>query len=127
MKVHSIIVFLFLCLAAFATDVTVRWTPPSNVDGSPLDDYAGTRLWYQTILGKYTESNKVVTSLIIGYGPTNYVWIEGYTNATKVSLTSGWYSFWLTAMSTSGDESDPSSNVMKRVGAISTMKFESVK
>ena len=120
-------IWLLIGLAAFGADVSVTWVPPSNVDNTPLSDYAGTRLWYAPILGKYSESNKIVTSLIIGYGPTNYFWIEGATNATKVTLPSGWYSFWLTGFSTSGDESDPSSNLTKRVGRISTMKFESVK
>ncbi len=121
------LLWLLIGLAAFGADVTVTWTPPSNVDGTPLDDYAGTRLWYAPIIGKYSESNKVVTKLILGYGVTNYFWIEGYTNAAKVSLPSGWYSLALTGINTSGDESDPSSNLTKRVGSISTMKFESVK
>ena len=75
--------------------VTLRWDAPStNSDGTPLTDLAGYIVYYGTFSGNYPDSVNV-------------------GNITKLSrnLSSGIWCFAVTAVDTSGNESDLSNEV----------------
>ena len=97
-------------LAAFAIQVvgtatgsaTLTWQPPTgNTDGSPLSDLAGYRVYWGT-----TQSNYSSSTALSNPGLTSYV-IEQLTPAT-------WY-FVVTAVNSTGVESNYSNVVSKAV------------
>ncbi len=78
--------------------VTLSWDPPTtNVDGTPVSDLAGYRIYY-------------------GLSSRNYSWVidVGNVNTYKIeNLSPGTYYFAVTAYDTSGNESDYSNEVSK--------------
>ena len=97
-------------LAAFAIQVvgtatgsaTLTWQPPTgNTDGSPLSDLAGYRVYWGITQGNYSSSTALSNP-----GLTSYV-IEQLTPAT-------WY-FVVTAVNSTGVESNYSNVVSKAV------------
>ena len=114
-----------LCLLAFsaaAADITLAWDPPTNnVDGTPLVDLAGYHVYYSSLVVAYRESNNVMTSSVLSTGTYGIA----YTTNTQIVLTlpSTVYNFYVTAVAGCGSESEPSSNLMCRVGTVSTVKL----
>jgi hypothetical protein len=81
---------------------TLSWTPPTqNVDGSPLLDLAGYRVYWGSSSSTYTSSVEIANS-----GVTAYV-VE--------NLSSGTHFFAVTALSSRGTESSFSNEAMKTV------------
>ena len=81
---------------------TLSWTPPTlNTDGSPLTDLAGYKIYYGNESGNYHTSIQINNN-----GMTIYV-VE--------HLTSNTYYFVMTAINSSGEESDFSSETIKLV------------
>ena len=81
--------------------VSLSWrAPTSNVDGSPLTDLAGYRVYYGTASGQYSYNLPVASQ-----GVTSVV-IEGLTSSTT------WY-FAVKGVTTSGVESDYSQEASK--------------
>jgi len=82
--------------------VTLAWMPPTeNTDGSPLTALNGYKIHYGTQSGQYTA-----TVTVSNGGVTRYV-IE--------SLSPGTYYFAITAVATSGAESDLSGEASKTI------------
>src|SRR5690606_2021147 len=80
--------------------VDLQWDPPTeNVDGSPLTDLAGYRIYYGTSSRAYTE---VVTA-------------SKDVTRHAVKLPSGEYHFAMTALDADGNESAYSNEVVKTV------------
>ena len=79
---------------------TLAWSPPTtNVDGTPLNDLAGFKVYYGTTPGAYT-------SIVVG----------AVTTYNLVGLTKGQtYYFTVTAYDTSGYESDYAAVVSKLI------------
>lgn len=93
---------LLLSSLAYAGDVTLTWTPPTqNTDGSELTDLAGYRIYYGTASASYTQTIEVANP-----GATSLV-VEG--------LAEGTYYFAATAINASGIESDYSNEAAKVV------------
>jgi len=121
------LLWLLIGLAAFGGTVNVEVDPPSNVDGTPLTDLAGIRVFYAPAVVTYTEAlGKVTWQTVAVIGPTNQVWMPAGTNRVPVTTTSGPYAFWAQAVASFGAESDITTNVFGRVGAISTIKIKKV-
>jgi hypothetical protein len=88
--------------ATAAASVTLTWTPPtSNVDGSPLTDLKGYKIYWGTVEGEYANSVTIENP-----GLTSYV-VEQLTPAT-------WY-FVATAVNAQGVESGESNVAQKQV------------
>lgn len=120
-------VWLMLVALAFGGTVSVEVDPPSNVDGTPLTDLAGIRVFYAPVVVTHTEAlGKVTWQAIAVAGPTNQVWMPAGTNRVTVTATSGPYAFGAQAVASFGAESDVTSNVFGRIGAISTIKIRKV-
>jgi hypothetical protein len=83
-----------------STSVTLTWdAPTTNVDGTPLTDLAGYKIYYGKLSGKYT--NVIDVGNVITY---------------KVEdLQSGTYYFAVTAYDTSANEGDYSNEVSKSI------------
>jgi hypothetical protein len=81
--------------------VTLNWQPPAqNVDGTPLTDLAGYRIYYGQRSRNYTDS----------------VPINGTTRSSySLNLSSGDYYFAMTAIDADGNESGYSNEVLKTV------------
>jgi hypothetical protein len=83
-------------------NATLAWIPPlENTDGTPLQDLTGYRIHYGTQPGNYE-----FTITIHNAGITSYV-VE--------DLAPGTYYFAVTAVSSSGVESDPSGEATKTI------------
>jgi len=81
---------------------TLSWTPPTlNTDGSPLTDLASYKVYYGNESGNYHTSIQISNN-----GMTIYV-VE--------HLTSNTYYFVMTAINSSGEESDFSNEASKQV------------
>ena len=81
--------------------VTLNWQPPAqNVDGTPLTDLAGYRIYYGQQSRNYTESVP-----INGTARSSY----------SLTLSSGDYYFAMTAIDADGNESGHSNEVLKTV------------
>ncbi len=81
--------------------VTLSWQPPAqNVDGTPLTDLAGYRIYYGQQPRNYTESFP-----INGTSRSDY----------SLTLSSGDYYFAMTAIDADGNESGYSNEVLKTV------------
>ncbi len=81
--------------------VTLAWLAPThNVDGTPLTDLAGYRIYYGSMSGAYTDVLEVTLS-----------------SSTRQSLilSSGSYYFAMTAVDASGNESAYSNELMKSI------------
>lgn len=81
--------------------VTLEWDPPTeNVDGSPLDDLVGYRIYYGQFSGSYSDELAVPDE-----------------NSTRheMSLPSGSYYFAMTSLDVDGNESALSNEVIKIV------------
>ncbi len=85
----------------YASDVSLTWDAPiMNVDGSPLTDLKGYKVYYGT------ESNNYSENIDVG----------NVTNYTVSNLSDGTtYYFAVTAYDTSGNESDYSNEVSKTI------------
>ena len=80
---------------------TITWTPPtSNVDGSPLTDLAGYKVYYGPASGNYTG------------GSTNVGLTTSYNTNT---LTAGYYCFVVVSYDFSGNESGYSGELCKDI------------
>ncbi len=78
------------------SEVTLNWDPPTtNIDGTPLTDLAGYRVYFGTDSGVYVYKNDVGNS----------------TSCTIGGLTPGFWCFAVTAYDLSGNESDYSNEV----------------
>ncbi len=88
--------------SSVASDVAVlTWDPPTtNVDGSPLTDLAGFKVYYGTSSRTYTGS--------IDVGNVETYTVSGLPKGQT-------YYFAVTAYDTSGNESDYSNEVSKRI------------
>jgi len=94
--------FTVKVVATASGSVTLTWTPPTqNVDGSPLTDLAGYRIYWGTAQGEYTNSASISNP-----GLTSYV-VEQLTPAT-------WY-FATTALNGQGIESAFSNVAQKTI------------
>lgn len=83
-------------------NVTINWNPPTqNTDGTPLTDLAGFKIHYGTASQKYTQTITVSNPGLVTYVVTN--------------LAAGTYYFAVTAYSSAGTESTPSSEVSTTV------------
>jgi hypothetical protein len=83
-------------------NVTINWNAPTqNTDGSVLTDLAGFKIHYGTASGKYTQTITVSNPGLATYVVTN--------------LTAGKYYFAVSAYSSAGTESAPSSEVSTTV------------
>lgn len=83
-------------------NVTINWNPPTqNTDGTPLTDLAGFKIHYGTASQKYTQTITVSNPGLVTYVVTN--------------LAAGTYYFAVTAYSSVGTESTPSSEVSTTV------------
>jgi hypothetical protein len=96
----SLPAFNITVLAVASGSATLSWTPPtSNMDGSPLTNLAGYRVYWGPAAGNYTSSvtlnNAGLTSYVVG------------------SLAPGTYYFVVSAFNTAGAES-PMSNVVSK-------------
>jgi hypothetical protein len=81
--------------------VSLGWEPPTeNVDGSPLEDLAGYRIYYGQFSGSYTDELAVS---------------DPDTSQYDVPLPSGSYYFAMTALDVEGNESAYSNEVVKVV------------
>jgi hypothetical protein len=81
--------------------VTLEWQPPTdNVDGTPLNDLEGFRIYYGQFSRSYTDDLQVVDGRSTGY---------------ELSLPSGSYYFAMTALDADGNESAYSNEVVKVV------------
>ena len=81
--------------------VTLNWQAPAqNVDGTPLTDLAGYRIYYGQQSRNYSESVP-----INGTSRTDY----------SLNLSSGDYYFAMTAIDADGNESGYSNEVLKTV------------
>lgn len=88
--------------ATGTASVTLTWTPPTtNVDGSPLTDLKGYKIYWGTVEGEYANSITVDNP-----GLTSYV-VEQLTPAT-------WY-FVATAVNSQGVESGESNVAQKQI------------
>jgi hypothetical protein len=95
-------VFTINVVATTPGAVTLSWTPPTqNVDGTPLTDLAGYRVYWGTTSGNYPQSVTVLNPGISSY------MVEQLTPAT--------YYFVTTALDTSGNESEYSNVATKTV------------
>lgn len=103
MKISTIVCLFFSILITSLSqtvDVTVGWDAPTeNTDGSPLTDLAGFRVYYGLTSGVYT----VVSPLIVP---------EQYTT-TNLNMETTYY-FAVTALDTSGNESDFSEELERK-------------
>jgi hypothetical protein len=81
--------------------LTINWTPPTlNVDGTPLTDLAGYKIYYGPTSGDYTEGMADV----------------GLTSSYDTSsLPSGYYCFVVVSYDTSGNESDYSAELCQNL------------
>jgi hypothetical protein len=85
-------------VVATTRSVTVNWLPPTaNTDGTALTNLSGYRILYGTKPGEYTQSVSVVT--------------VGLTSYTVENLPAGKYYFSMTATSSAGVESAPSTEM----------------
>lgn len=84
-----------------SANLVVTWNAvTTNSDASPISDLAGYKVKYGTTSGVYT------TTVDVGNTTTH----------SFVGMTSGTYYFVVTAYDYSGNESSPSSEVIKTVG-----------
>ena len=94
-----IVAFILIALSsslAEAYRITLAWDPvTTNVDGTPIEDLAGYRLYYGTSSGNYTH--------VIDVG--------NVTEYTVYNLKSGVYYFAVTAYDVAGNESDFSNEI----------------
>jgi hypothetical protein len=82
-----------------AGSLSVSWSAPTeNVDGTPLDDLNGYRVYYGDFSGSYVGSQDVADSL---------------ATTTNPSLAAGQYYVAMTAIDIDGNESDFSNEVLK--------------
>ena len=122
MKHLAMLAAILVAGQAQAADITLAWdAPATNTDGSTLTDLAGYRVYFAPLVCAYSETNKVITRAVLSTGTVDYAWTTNLT--IKLALTAAPYVFWATAMTTSGGESGPSSNLVARVGAATTVKL----
>jgi hypothetical protein len=122
MKTLALWMIVMMACAAVAGDIILAWDPPTNnTDGTPLTDLAGYNVYYSSVVVAYRESNNVMTWAVLSTGTYGRV----YTTNTQLALTlpSTVYNFYVTAVAGLGAESEPSSNLMCRVGSVSTVKM----
>jgi hypothetical protein len=82
-----------------AGSLSVSWSAPTeNVDGTPLDDLNGYRVYYGDFSGSYVGSQEVADSL---------------ATTTNLTLAAGQYYVAMTAIDIDGNESDFSNEVLK--------------
>jgi len=98
---------VILCLItapAFAADVVLSYNPPTqNVDGTPVTDLAGYKIYYGTISRTISQTYDEIVDV-------------GDVTTYKVSgLNEGTYYFAVTAYDTSGNESDFSAELPKTI------------
>lgn len=92
--------------AAFATSVTLSWDPPTtNVDGTPLTDLSGYKIYYGTSSGNYSQSSDA-----------------GNSTSYQVNNLSGGatYYFVVTAYNSTGIESSFSNEVSTTIQSVDT-------
>ena len=116
-RLLAILTLCALALAASAAEPVVKvqliWTmPTNNMDGTPLTDLAGAKVYYGTSSSNYTE--------IVDVGLTNRTFVTGL-QANRLYFFNG------TAYNTAGLESDFCNEVAKgvfRPGPVTEMQVE---
>lgn len=94
--------FTINVVATAAGAATLSWTPPTqNTDGTPLSDLAGYRVYWGKSQGSYTNSQTLLNPGIVSH------MVEQLTPAT--------YYFVVTAIDTSGNESQYSNVATKTI------------
>lgn len=94
------IVLIALTQFTNAADLLVQWTmPTNNIDGSPLTDLAGAKIYYGTSSSNYTQ--------VIDVGLTNSCIVTGLTAGVTYFING-------TAFNTAGLESDFCQEVPKK-------------
>ena len=94
----SVLLLLLISSAAYCKDVVLEWdAPTTNVDGTPVTDLAGFRIYEH----KNSAYNKIGSDISLE------------TLTTTINLAQGVYCFIATAYDTSGNESDYSNEVCK--------------
>ena len=97
--------------AAWAVNATLTWTPSTTyLDGTPLTDLAGFKVYYGTASNTYTQA--------VDAGLTATPSIPTYT--VNNLMTGETYYFAVTAYDTSGNESSYSNEVSKSFGVTTT-------
>ena len=80
--------------------VSLAWTAPTTyVDGTPITDLAGFKVYYGTASGNYTH----------------VIVVQNVTNCTIYPLAQGTYYFAVTSYDASGSESDFSAELSKTI------------
>ena len=106
MKYATIITALLLAVAAVQADepgITLAWTMPTNtVDGSPLTDLGGAKLYYGTASSNYTQ--------VVDVGNTNRFTLTVAEHGIEPGVA---YYFNGTAYNTAGLESDFCNEVVR--------------
>ncbi len=97
-----------LCEAA---DVTLSWTPPTtNVDGTPLTDLKGYKIYTSNVHGVYDKLKAIDVGNVV--------------TSTLTNFCEGLYYFVATAYDTSGNESSYSNEVSKQIIIVPTSPSE---
>lgn len=111
--------------AGLAGTAPIAWdAPTTNVDGTPLVDLAGVRLYYAPVVLEYREVNGIVEWLrIVRTGPTNVVYVPAPATSVTVTNTSRVYEFWAVTVAQGGVTSAPSAAATIRVGLPTTVKL----
>jgi len=107
----SVFLFLFLCITGTASDVTVYWTfATNNVDGTPITDLAGAKVYYGTASSNYTHVVDAGMGGAEGPGDNGSFTVTGLVFGVRYYLNG-------TAYNTCGLESDFCNEVSKVAGA----------
>ena len=85
-RLYCFLVILLLSISSYAASITVTWTfPTNNVDGTPLTDLAGAKVYWGTSSSNYTYL--VDVGLTNRYTVTNLAeGITYYLNGTAYNL-----------------------------------------
>lgn len=104
LKLISLGIAVLLCVTipAFGADITLSWEAPTkNVDGTPLTDLAGYKIYSSKISGVYNKEDAIDVGNVL--------------TKTLINLCECTYYFVATAYDTSGNESEYSNEVGKVV------------
>lgn len=111
--------FLFCAVTAYGGQATLCWDPPTtNVDGTPLTDLGGYKIYYGTSSGNYPMTTDIYLGECVPCGGSHpeCALCANACTYTVTGLTDGaTYYFVATAYNTSGNESEYSNEVSKLV------------
>jgi len=91
----SLVAYTITVSPARTTSVTLSWVPPkTNVDGTPLVDLTGFRVFYGTASGKYSQSLSIasssVTSVVLEGLGSGYTWYFAVTAVASGGVESAY-------------------------------------